>query len=252
MLDRFSRRELLLSVPALPAMAQTTAPRPAAAPKPDLVPLNRLPRMVQEYFTIQVRRAGQSSIRALDRLKTKADAEAHVTDLRARIRRAFGPMPERTPLNPRTTGVVERDRYNIEKVVFESRPGFLVTANLYLPKGRRGPAPGVVGTCGHSNNGKAGETYQSFAQGLARLGYVCLLFDPIGQGERLQYVGAGMPKVGSGTGEHLYAGNQQFLVGEFLAPGARGTASARSITCSLARRWISATSASPATPAAAP
>ena len=84
MLDRFSRRELLLSVPALPAMAQTTAPRPAAAPKPDLVPLNRLPRMVQEYFTIQVRRAGQSSIRALDRLKTKADAEAHVTDLRAR------------------------------------------------------------------------------------------------------------------------------------------------------------------------
>ena len=125
-------------------------------------------------------------------------------------------MPEKTPLNPRTTGVVERDRYVIEKVVFESRPGFLVTANLYLPKGRRGPAPGVVGTCGHSNNGKAGETYQSFAQGLARLGYVCLLFDPIGQGERLQYVGAGMPKVGSGTGEHLYAGNQQFLVGEFV------------------------------------
>ena len=45
----------------------------------------------------------------------------------------------------------------------------------------------MVGTCGHTNNGKAGETYQSFAQGLARLGYVCLLFDPIGQGERFQY-----------------------------------------------------------------
>jgi dienelactone hydrolase len=109
---------------------------------------------------------------------------------------------------------VERDRYRIEKVIFESRPGFLVTANLYIPKDRRLPLPGVVGTCGHTINGKAGDTYQSFAQGLARLGYVCLLFDPIGQGERLQY--AGVAKIAPGTGEHQYGGNQQFLVGEFL------------------------------------
>jgi hypothetical protein len=61
--------------------------------------------------------------------------------------------------------------------------------------------PGVVGTCGHSTNGKAAEAYQSFAQGLARLGYACLIYDPIGQGERLQYpdenlkskVGVGVP-----------------------------------------------------------
>ncbi len=50
------------------------------------------------------------------------------------------------------------------------------------------PVPGVVGSCGHSDNGKAAEAYQSFAQGLARQGYACLIFDPIGQGERLQYV----------------------------------------------------------------
>jgi dienelactone hydrolase/pimeloyl-ACP methyl ester carboxylesterase len=216
MLDRLSRRELLLATPALPALAQTTSSRPAAAAKPDLVPLNRLPRMVQEYFTVQVRRAGQASVRALDALKTKADAEAHVKTLRARIRQSFGPMPERTPLNARVAGTVDRDHYRIEKVVFESRPGFLVTANLYLPKGRRAPSPAVVGACGHSTNGKAGDTYQSFAQGLARQGYVCLLYDPIGQGERPQYVGPGMPKVGPGVSEHLYAGNQQFLVGEFL------------------------------------
>jgi dienelactone hydrolase len=216
MADRFTRRELLLTVPALPALAQTTPARPAAAAKPAPSPLNRMPRMVQEYFTHQVRRAEQQSIRALDALKTKADAEAHVKVLRGKIRRAFGPMPEKTPLNARVTGVVERDQYRIEKVIFESRPGFLVTGNLYLPKGRSGPAPGIVGTCGHSSNGKAGDTYQSFAQGLARLGYICFLFDPIGQGERFQYVGPGMPKVGPGVAEHLYAGNQQFLVGEFV------------------------------------
>ena len=45
-----------------------------------------------------------------------------------------------------------------------------------------GPArrPGVVGVCGHSDNGKAAGTYQSFAQGLARLGYVVLIIDPAG------------------------------------------------------------------------
>ncbi len=164
-----------------------------------------------------VRRSERTSIDALAALRTKADAEAHVRVLRGKIRRCFGPLPEKTPLNARTTGVVERDRYRIEKVIFESRPGFLVTANLYLPKGGRAPLPGIVATCGHSTNGKAGETYQSFAQGLARLGYICFLIDPIGQGERLDYARMAVkPKIGAGVGEHLYAGNQQFLTGEFL------------------------------------
>ncbi len=66
-------------------------------------------------------------------------------------------------------------------------------------------------------NGKAAEAYQSFAQGLARQGYVCLIYDPISQGERLQYADANLKsKIRPGVGEHLYAGNQQFLVGEFL------------------------------------
>ena len=150
-------------------------------------------------------------------LKTKADAEKYVQTVRAKIHESFGPFPERTPLNARVTGVVERDAYKIEKVIFESRPGFLVTANLYLPKGHDGPLPGVVGTCGHSTNGKCEKAYQSFAQGLARLGYVVLIYDPISQGERLQYVGENLKSlIRPGVGEHLQEGNQQFLVGEFL------------------------------------
>ena len=86
-------------------------------------------------------------------------------EVRAKIRQCFGPLPEKTPLNARVTGVVERDAYTIEKVIFESRPGFLVTANLYLPKGRKFPLPGVVGSCGHSRNGKAAEAYQSLRPG---------------------------------------------------------------------------------------
>jgi dienelactone hydrolase len=105
--------------------------------------------------------------------------------------------------------------YTIENVIFESRPGFLVTANLYIPKGRSFPLPGVVASCGHSDNGKAIDAYQSFCQGLVRQGYVVLIFDPIGQGERMQYLDGNLkPERGTGTAEHNYAGIQQVLVGE--------------------------------------
>ncbi len=180
-------------------------------------PLNRFPRMVQEYLVEQVRRVDRQVEARYAGLDSRAEAQAYVRDVQERIQRCFGPWPEKTPLNPRITGVVERDEYSIENVIFESRPSLLVTANLYIPKGRPLPLPGVVGTCGHSTNGKAAEPYQGFAQGLARLGYVVLIYDPIGQGERLQYPNEQLKsRIGVGVREHLYAGNQQFLVGEFF------------------------------------
>jgi len=180
-------------------------------------PLNRFPRMVQEYLVEQVRGVDADVDRRYAELENREQAEAYVRTVREKIDTCFGPWPQRTPLNARVTGVVERDQYRIENVVFESRPGFLVTANLYVPKGRDFPLPGVVGACGHSTNGKAAEPYQGFAQGLARLGYVVLIYDPIGQGERLQYPDEQLKsRIGVGVREHLYAGNQQFLVGEFF------------------------------------
>lgn len=182
-----------------------------------VAPLNRFPRMVQEYFVERVRRIEEAHSRTVGALKTKADAEAYVAGVRKKIHAAFGPFPEKTPLNPRVTGVVDREAYRIEKVVFESRPGLLVTGNLYVPKGRKFPLPAVVGACGHSDNGKANAAYQSFSQGLARMGYVVFIYDPIGQGERLQYPDAQLKsRIGAGVAEHLHAGNQQFLVGEFF------------------------------------
>ena len=180
-------------------------------------PLNRFPRMVQEFYVRRVREETGKSDKIRGSLQSKSDAELYVKTIRHHIRASFGPEPERTPLNARITGVLERDGYRVEKLVFESRPGFLVTANLYVPTGRDKPMPGVIGTCGHSSNGKAEAAYQSFSQGLARMGYVVLIYDPIGQGERLQYVNDDLRStVGVGVREHLYAGNQQFLVDEFI------------------------------------
>ncbi|MCF7973871.1 MAG: prolyl oligopeptidase family serine peptidase [Phycisphaerae bacterium] len=173
--------------------------------------------MVQEYYVRQLGMVERKANERREALKTHADAEAYVADVRDKIQQCFGPWPEKTPLNARITGIVERDTYRIEKLIFESRPNFLVTANLYIPKGRPFPVPGVVGTCGHSDNGKASEFYQGFSQGLVRQGYVVLIYDPISQGERLQYADENLKsKVGVGVREHLVAGNQQFLVGESI------------------------------------
>lgn len=191
--------------------------QPVYSAEQSYLPLNHFPRMVQEFFVRQVRQAEQRGREERAALKTRADAEAYVERVRQRIRQSFGPEPPRTALNARVVGVVERDAYRIEKIILESRPNFPVTANLYIPSGRAVPMPAVVGTCGHSANGKAQDAYQSFAQGLARLGFICFIFDPIGQGERLQYVRENLTsRIGVGVQEHLYAGNQQFLVGEFF------------------------------------
>ena len=193
--------------------AEPLPPDPQQAPALDA--LNRFSRMAHEHFVARVREIEQAALKKKAALKTRAQAEAYVREVREKIRACFGPFPEKTPLNARVTGTIERDGYKIEKVIFESRPGFPVTSNLYIPKGRKLPLPGVVGTCGHLDTAKAGDAYQSFAQGLARLGYVTLIFDPIGQGERLQYPNEQLKsRIGNGVREHLYAGNQQLLVGE--------------------------------------
>ena len=179
--------------------------------------LNRFPRVLQEYLVDRVRKAEQEADARKAALRTKADALAYQAEVKRKIRRSFGPLPRRTPLNPVVVGRIERRAYHVEKLIFESRPGFPVTALLYVPKGYSFPQPGVVAPCGHSHNGKAAVPYQSFCQGLARKGYVVLMYDPIGQGERLQYFDAkGKPVYGPGVREHIQDGNQQHLVGEFF------------------------------------
>src|SRR5690606_4920461 len=127
--------------------------------------LNRFPRMIQEYVVGRVREIEREANGMRNAVKTKEDAEQYVENVRQKIHRVLGPWPKKTPLNARTTRKVERADYTIENIIFESRPDFLVTANLYIPKDRKHPLPSVVGTCGHSDNGKASETYQSFCLG---------------------------------------------------------------------------------------
>jgi len=208
----------LTGVNILPANADIVGADGVKLAEESIKSFNRFPRMMQDYYEKKVGAFEGDSAKRRASLNTKQDAENYILDLRSKIAQCFAPWPEKTPLNARITGIIDRDTYKIEKVIFDSRPGFPVTANLYIPKGRNFPLPGVIGTCGHGDPAKATPIYQSFAQGLARQGYVVLIFDPIGQGERVQYLTKNLKPIhGIGVSEHNYSGKQMVLNGESLS-----------------------------------
>jgi len=113
-------------------------------------------------------------------LKTRENIEARQRELRAGIVEMVGVLPAWDgPLEATLTRTTPRDGYRIEHLVFQSLPGFRVTALVYVPDGP-GPFPAVLGTAGHANEGKASPTYQNVWVSLARRGFVVLAFDPFG------------------------------------------------------------------------
>ncbi len=148
-----------------------------------------------------------------------ANLEEHRKHVREAILRGIGGLPERTPLDAQVTGVIEREDHRIEKIVFQSQPGFYVTANLYLPKRGSAPYPAVLYPLGHEPGAKAYPVWQRMLVTLARNGYVALAWDTLGQGERIQLYDEdlGGSKLVQSTVEHTMQGIQCLLVGDSLA-----------------------------------
>ena len=153
------------------------------------------------------------------RLRTASEWRHRQEEIRATLDRIVGPFPERTPLNARVTGIVRKDGYRFEKVVFESMPGFFVTGALFVPDGLTARAPAVLYLCGHSASGFRNAPYLTVILNLVKKGFVVFAMDPVGQGERHQYWDEAQKasRVGGPTLEHSYPGAQCFLTGSSLA-----------------------------------
>ena len=178
---------------------------------------NAYQHMVQDYYVDRVRDLSRERDRLIDSIESKEDALEYQKKVGRAVAQAFGKPPRKSPLNPRVTGVVDRPGHTLEKILFESRPGCLVTANLYVPKDLKSPAPGVIAPCGHSGNGKALPLYQGFCQRLVASGFVVLVYDPYNQGERDQYHGLDDREiVGGCCNAHNMMGKQLELLGEFF------------------------------------
>lgn len=128
-----------------------------------------------------------------------------------------GPFPEKTPLNARIVRTLNRDSLKVEHIIFESQPGFYVTSSLFIPaairKNRKAPA--IIYCSGHATDGYRGEVYQHVILNLVMKGFIVFAFDPVGQGERLEYFDpkTGASIVGGPTTEHSYPGTQAFITG---------------------------------------
>lgn len=90
------------------------------------------------------------------------------------------PLPERTPLNPKVYGKLERDGYTIEKVVLETMPGFYLSGNLYRPTRMQGKVPGILNPHGHWKEGRVAADVQARCAGQARMGAIAFLYDMVG------------------------------------------------------------------------
>ncbi|HEX5414668.1 MAG TPA: acetylxylan esterase [Chloroflexota bacterium] len=154
-----------------------------------------------------------------DAIATPEQVIAWQERVRAAALAGLGGLPDGdTPLEPEITGRLSGPGFEVEKVIFQSLPGFFVTANLYLPAGLSAPSGAVVFVCGHGENAKAWPQYQAVCQRFVRNGLVVLAVDPVGQGERKSYLdSAGGEIVRWGTTEHTYAGNQCWWLGQSIA-----------------------------------
>jgi cephalosporin-C deacetylase-like acetyl esterase len=224
----YTRRRFLETTGALAAaagfaprigLAQQSATRQQGAPGVELnVDVAALPdysRDLERYLIRLTNDARDRRKRIINAISTRDQVVERQKSVVAELWKMLGGPLDKTPLNPRVIGTIERPGYRIEKVTFESRPRLYVTANLYVPAGT-GRKPGILGPLGHSANGKAWPSYQKLFSNLARKGYVVLAYDPFGQGERIEYPGSrpGQTAIGGGgTSEHEYAGRRLILLG---------------------------------------
>lgn len=138
-------------------------------------------KMIENHFT---RLADELSEGRFDYSK-KTEWLRRRKKVRAGLIQALGGFPEeRCPLNAEITGRIERDGYAIEKLLYQSRPGFYVTAAVYVPGEARFPAPAILCPHGHWSNGRYNPEVESRMIGLARRGYIALSLDKVGYNQR--------------------------------------------------------------------
>ncbi|MEO6054068.1 MAG: hypothetical protein ABIP97_08665, partial [Chthoniobacterales bacterium] len=89
--------------------------------------------LMQNYWLERMRAQRRDRLARLKAIRTRKEAEKYREEAQRGIAKSFGPMPKKTPLNAKVTKVTERKGYRIENVSLESRPGFIVTANVYIP-----------------------------------------------------------------------------------------------------------------------
>ncbi|MEO6033817.1 MAG: acetylxylan esterase [Verrucomicrobiota bacterium] len=149
--------------------------------------------------------------RSFPKIESKAEWKNRAKEIREQILVSCGlwPMPARSPLKARVSDKVVRGDYTIEKVYFQSYPGFYVAGNLYRPVGQ-GPFPAILNPHGHWENGRMADTDTGSIAGrcinFAKQGMIAFSYDMVGYNDT--FFPADEPS--SGEGKNLYKRHRSF------------------------------------------
>src|SRR5262245_17194534 len=134
-----------------------------------------------------------NTLRTFPDIESKGAWERRAREIREHILVSCGlwPLPEKTPLRAQVFGKIERDGYTVEKVYFQTYPGFYLAGNLYRPVGKgNGPFPGVLNPHGHWKEGRLADTQLGSIAArcinFARQGMVAFSYDMVGYNDTAQ------------------------------------------------------------------
>lgn len=179
---------------------------------------NEMPDMLPTFVGSRLNALAARWDRVRETLTTPEAIEARNITLRENLRNMLHGAPLRNPLAPVVVATHKRSGYRVENVMFQSRPDFWVTGNLYIPDGA-GPFPAVISPCGHYPWSRMEPEYQFVYMNMVRAGLVVLAYDPVGQGERRQYWDPRTNRTevaAASTYEHSMPGQLLLLMGEDL------------------------------------
>ncbi len=170
--------------------------------------------VIKQAFDYYEKRDGE-----IAKLKTEDDWHSRQKWVKSKLLEIVGPFPKKTPLHPRITGVLQKEGYRVEKIIYESMPDFYVTGCLFIPDGIKGKVPAILNVIGHNQEAFRAELYQILIHNLVKKGMIVFAIDPLGQGEHVQYFDPknNFSSIGYTVIEHCYFGNQCFLSGSSAA-----------------------------------
>lgn len=142
---------------------------------------------VREQQRRALREANERSSAEWRQIKNRDDWERFRQARLAALKKSLGLWPEPPKaVRVRVSSTFEGDGFVIENILYESRPGWWVTANLYRPALPRDSMPGILICHAHHTPKEHGEL-QDMGMTWARAGCVVLVMDQIGHGERRQH-----------------------------------------------------------------
>ncbi|MEK6257094.1 MAG: hypothetical protein AABP62_00620 [Planctomycetota bacterium] len=146
-----------------------------------------LANQVRDDVRTRLQQANSRSSAEWQAVRSREDWERLRSEKLNALRASLGswPLPPAS-VRVHVTGTVEGDGFRVDNVLFETRPGWWVTANLYRPSQARESMPGILICHAHHTPKEHGEL-QDMGMTWARAGCLVLVPDQLGHGERRQH-----------------------------------------------------------------